>query len=139
MRSFTHGYDLFVPEEILIWHMYHSDGGPRRHWEKGREVVEAHNALAFDRLRRLLYSDDPAEMRSLGRFGLGRERTRRDYEIFSGFDFARKLAHPDVFSGRPPDPITIRSEIDWRRCISIEEAFRRDPSLDPAPAAPHHS
>ncbi len=131
VRSFTHGYDLFVPHEILVWHMNHFDGGPRRHWEKGREVVDAKNAIAFERLRRLLYSDDEGEMQSLGRYGLGPARTRRDYEVFAGFDFANKRAHPDVFTGRPPDPVTIRTPLDWRRCITIEEAFRRDPSLDP--------
>ncbi len=131
VRSFTHGYDLFAPEEIVVWHMNHLDGGPRRHWEKGQEVVAAHNLVAFDRLDRLIYADDPEAHRTLGRYGLGDERTLRDFEIFSGFDLRRKVAHPDVFTGRPPDPVTIKSDLDWRRCITIEEAFRRDPSLDP--------
>lgn len=132
VRSYTSGYDLFVPDEILVWHMNHSDGGPRRHWEKGASVVESKNTLAFEQLRKLLYCDpDGSDARSLGRYGLGSVRSRRDYEIFSGFDLTNKRAHPDVFTGRPPDPVTIRSESDWARCITIEEAFERDPSLAP--------
>jgi hypothetical protein len=130
VRSYTSGYDLFVPDEIVVWHMLHSEGGPRRHWEKGRSVVDAKNAVALERLRKLLYCEPIGdEASSLGRYGLGTARSRRDYEIFSGFDLAARRAHPDVFLGHPPDPVTIRTEADWARCITIEEAFARDPSL----------
>lgn len=132
VRSFTAGYDLYVPREIVAWHMCHFDGGPRRHWEKGRGEVERKSAVALERLRKLLYVvEDSPDAKSLGRYGLGSVRSRRDYEVFSGFDFARKRAHPDVFTGRPPDPVTIRCDADWDRCITIEEAFARNPSLAP--------
>jgi hypothetical protein len=118
-RSFTSGYDLFLPSEIVVWHMCHLDGGPRRHWEKGRNEVEARNAVAFERLRKLVYSD---ESEQLGRYGLGSARTKREFEIYSGFDLQAKRAHPDVFTGANPDPTTIRCEADWDRCIPFEVA-----------------
>jgi len=124
VRSFSWGYDLWVPSEICIWHMLHRDGPPRRHWEKGGDTVTAKNVVAFDRLRRLLYSDGDG---GLGRYGLGGVRTLHDYEIYAGFDFANKRAHPDVFTGRPPDPVTIRSEADWARGCTVEEAFANNP------------
>ncbi len=131
VRSFTSGYDLFVPTEILVWHMLHRHGPPRRHWEQGKEVVNAKNAVAYEKLRRLLYSDDPE---SLGRYGLGSERTLRDYEIYSGFDFANKRAHPDVYTGRPPDPVTIHCEADWERCVPIEEFYADNPERRALPS-----
>ncbi len=118
-RSFTWGYDLFLPNEILVWHMCHFDGGPRRHWEKGRSVVDRKNEVAFERLRKLVFSD---ESDKLGRYGLGTARTLREFEIYSGFDLRAKRAHPDVFTGKNPDPVTIRSDADWATCITFEQA-----------------
>ncbi len=129
VRSFTSGYDLWVPSEIVVWHMLHRQSPPRRHWEKGQDVVAAKNRVAFEKLRRLLY--DTSGGSGLGPYGLGTARTLRDYEIYAGFDLANKRAHPDVFTGRPPDPVTIRSEQDWRRCCSADEAFAGNPDRAP--------
>jgi hypothetical protein len=118
VRSFTWGYDFFLPSEVVAWHMLHKNP-PRRHWEQGQEIVQQRNAVAFERLRRLIYSDGGHK---LGPYSLGRYRTVRDYEIYSGFDFKAKRAHPDVFSGANPDPVTIHSDADWALCISPEEA-----------------
>jgi hypothetical protein len=119
VRSFTWGYDFFLPGEVVAWHMLHTEGPPRRHWEHGEEVVRARNRVACERLHRLLYSDGG---HGLGAYSLGRHRSLRDYEFFSGFDFRNKVAHPDVFTGANPDPVTIHSESDWAKCISWEEA-----------------
>lgn len=119
VRSFTWGYDLFLPSEVVAWHMLHRGAPPRRHWEHGEDVIQQRNAVAFERLRRLLYS---AEGHNLGPFSLGRVRSLRDYEIYSGFDFCNKRAHPDVFTGTNPNPVTIYSEADWDRCITFDEA-----------------
>ena len=74
----------------------------------------------MERLARLLVGSAA----SLGPFGLGRARSRHDYEVYAGFDFTRKRAHPDVFTGANPDPVTIHNEEDWRRCVTFEE-FQR--------------
>jgi hypothetical protein len=52
-------------------------------------------------------------------------RTLRDYEIYAGFDLRRKRAHPDVFTGANPHPVTIHHDDDWIRCVTWEEARRR--------------
>ena len=82
-------------------------------------MVDRRNEVAFERLRKLVYSD---ESEDLGPFGLGPQRSRRDFEIYAGFDLAAKRAHPDVFTGANPDPVTIRSDADWEKCITFEEA-----------------
>ena len=121
IRSFTHGYDLFLPDEIVVWHMLHRNGPPRRHWEHGEDVVDRKNAIAFERLRWLIYSDDEHDHKRLGKYGLGTVRTKREYEIFAGMDLKNKKAHPDVFEGNNPNPVTIRSENDWSQCLTFEE------------------
>ena len=120
LRSYTHGYDLFLPDTIVAWHMLHQEAPPRRHWEHGEAVVQAKRRVAFERLRKLAYSDDAQEQDGLGAYGLGAARERRDYERYAGMDLARKRAHPDVFSGRNPDPITIKTDDDWAACLTSE-------------------
>ena len=124
LRSWTSGYDLYVPSEIVVWHMLHRAGPPRRHWEKGDEVVNAKNRVAYARLNALLSGDGSVD---LGPYGLGKKRSLHDYEVYAGFDFKNKRAHPDVYTGRPPDPVTIRSEADWQRCVTVEEFFEGNP------------
>jgi hypothetical protein len=119
VRSFTWGYEFFLPREIVAWHMLHRHGPPRRHWEHGDDVIQRRNAVAFQRLHRLIYA---GEGHDLGPFSLGHVRTLRDYEIFSGFDFAGKRAHPDVWQGANPDPVTIHDPADWDRCLTFEQA-----------------
>lgn len=118
VRSFTHGYDLFLPDDMVVWHMIHRHGPPRRHWEHGREVVAGKNKIAFERLRQLAYSDEHTH---LGRYGLGTRRSLQDFERFVGMDLKNKRAHPDVFLGRNPDPVTIKTYADWAECVTIEE------------------
>lgn len=118
IRSFTWGYDLFLPTEAVAWHLEHRGSAPRRHWEKGKDVVQRRNAEAYARLDRLLASHAAPLP---GPYGFGRARTLGDYEIYAGFDFRAKRAHPDVFTGANPDPVTIRSQADWSRCITFEE------------------
>jgi hypothetical protein len=119
VRSYTWGYDFFLPSEVVVWHMLHRHAPPRRHWEHGDDVVERRNAVAFARLHRLIYSGDGV---TLGPYGLGNARSLRDYEIFAGFDFDGKRAHPDVFTGANPDPVTIHGDADWARCVTFDDA-----------------
>lgn len=118
IRSYTWGYDFFLPSEVVVWHLDHRSGPPRRHWENGEEVVRRRNAEAYARLDQLLSSH---EAPLPGPYGFGRARTLHDYEIYSGFDFRTKRAHPDVFTGAHPDPTTIRAKEDWNRCVTFEE------------------
>ena len=119
VRSFTWGYDLFLPREVVAWHMLHTEAPPRRHWEHGEAVIRRRNATAFERLRRLVYSDGGD---SLGPYGLGPHRSLRAYEQYAGFDLAGKRAHPDVFTGANPDPVTLHGPEDWSRCITMDQA-----------------
>ncbi len=130
VRSFTHGYDFFLPQEIVAWHRMHPIA-PRRHWEHGQDVVQAKNRTAYERLHWLLYSDDENAHRQLGPYGPGQERSIRDYEIYAGMNFKNKSAHPDVYTGNPPDPVTIKSEQDWELCLTSEEYMRlQDPATE---------
>lgn len=82
VRAFTRGYDLFYPNENLIWHRY--GHGERLHWDDHPEEQHALHAVALERLETLLTGDNDA----LGRFGLGSERSLADFETMAGLDFS---------------------------------------------------
>jgi hypothetical protein len=121
VRSYTHGYDPFLPDETVVYHMLHRNAPPKRHWEHGLDVVGRKNKVAYERLRRLVYADNTDEQKSLGRYGLGTARSLNEFERFAGMDLKNKRAHPDVFFGRSPQPVTIEREAAWAKCVTIKE------------------
>jgi hypothetical protein len=104
LRSFTHGYDLFEPTQVVVWHRSHPTTNRKWIGDIPEAAVAAHSARAFARLR-LLLDGDPD--RRLGSYSLGSERTLDDYRRFSGLDCRNRTIHPDAFAGIPPDPVTI--------------------------------
>ena len=104
VRSFTHGFDLFEPARVVVWHRMHPE--PNRKWINDFEdaTVSRRHQRAMARLR-LLLAGDPD--RRLGRYSLGPERSLSDYHRFSGLDCANYTIHPDAERGLPPDPLTI--------------------------------
>lgn len=92
-RAYTHGWDIFHPPHIPLFHLYkmpnisHHTHHWHPEWEKQRDFKFTElKALANQRLMDLLF-----ERRDLGRYGLGSVRTLADFATFSGVDYARKL------------------------------------------------
>ena len=104
VRAFTHGYELFHPSDVIVWHEYTREYRPHKHWT---DHVEA-NGVAVPWHQRELVS--LAAVRTIlldariGVLGLGTDRTLADYERYAGLDFrsaeadARALGHEE-----PPD------------------------------------
>lgn len=83
-RAYTSGYDLFCPHENLIWHLY--DHEEPKHWEDHADHTTSHEQ-AMARLR-TLFTGDAA---SLGRHGLGRERTIEEFERHAGIALGTRV------------------------------------------------
>jgi glycosyltransferase involved in cell wall biosynthesis len=105
LRSYTSGYDLFNPSQIVVWHRCHPEPNRKFINESGNDVLSQRYAEAVRRLKILLKGDPRQE---LAPFSLGRERTLNDYRIFSGLDCRTLTIHEDAREGVPPDPVTIR-------------------------------
>ena len=88
VRAFTNGYDLFYPNENLVWHRY--GHGERLHWQDHPEEQSGLHAVAVDRLKTLL-SDRGTE---LGSFGLGSTRTLAEFEKMADLDFSFQSVVP---------------------------------------------
>ena len=99
LRSFTSGYDLFDPSQIVVWHRCHPKPNRKHFSDYEREHAgNPYHAHAVQRLQILLKGDPNGE---LGRYTLGKERTLEDYYIFSGLNCENMTIHPDAKIGGP--------------------------------------
>lgn len=88
LRTFTHGYDIYLPDEIQIWHLdYDNYPNGYRHkvWEvKSGQWQNERTDLMVSRLQTLVYGQgDP---RCLGRYGLGNERSVDEWAKAAGLN-----------------------------------------------------
>ena len=97
-RLWTHGWDFFAPNDVLMYHDYTHDRGRPKHWDDHRDWSLL-NARSFSRIRHLLTGEaasDPLALKDLNKYGLGEARSLQDYMHLAGVDFARRLIHPPL-------------------------------------------
>jgi hypothetical protein len=109
IRSYTLGYDLFHPHKLVVWHEYTREGRTK-HWtdfndtNKQQKVVDETwwemDLKSKQRLRHLLQEED--NNIDLGPYGLGDIRTHRDYEVYAGINFKKRLLHSHATQGLNP-------------------------------------
>ncbi len=92
-RLFTHGWDVFSPNKVVVYHDYGNHAGRERHW-KDHEDWHVLDSRAHKRVRHLLgmeVSSDPDVIVDIERYGLGRVRSLASYEALAKVDFIRRL------------------------------------------------
>lgn len=95
VRAWTHGWDIYHPNQIACYHEYERPGKPK-HWEDHPRWWQLEQT-AQTRLRQLL-GLEPA---NLGHYGLGRHRSLLDYQAFSGVDFQQRSLTDSARQGIP--------------------------------------
>lgn len=92
VRAFTHGWDIFHPPHIPLFHLYkmpnvaHNSHHWHPEWEKLRDFKFTQlSALANSRLMDLVFIRS-----NLGRYGLGTIRTLEEFAKFSGIDYINR-------------------------------------------------
>jgi Glycosyltransferase (GlcNAc) len=103
VRAFTHGYDLFVPSRLVLWHAYSKGKSRPKHWddhgEDGAAPWQSSEVTSRDKITRLL--SEPW----VGTFGLGSERTLAEYEDYAGISFRhRRVQRYTQLHRDPPNP-----------------------------------
>jgi Rps23 Pro-64 3,4-dihydroxylase Tpa1-like proline 4-hydroxylase len=88
VRFWTHGYELFHPNKLVIYHDW--DRTKRKtHFDDHKEWPKQ-NDIAFARVRHMLgteESKDKEVTKDLDKYGLGKARTLAEYEAYSGVSF----------------------------------------------------
>lgn len=133
-RAFTHGYDLFHPHKVAIWHEYTRKGRTKQ-WDDDKNWVSKNNTS--HKKNRQLFGMDGEEMVDMGKYGFGTQRTLRDYEIYSGLLFSKRAVQQYVLDKHyPPNPKVYETQEEWessfaqifKHCIDV--GFTQVPEKD---------
>jgi len=97
LRLFTHGWAVYAPADVHLWHLYNDDGHRRPlhwtdvpDWRRLREVSKqrACSLLGLEAKKAHEVVD------SLAPYGLGDQSSVDDFTAFSGLDLARGQSSP---------------------------------------------
>jgi len=117
VRSFTHGWDLFHPHKLVIWHAtMREERSGKLVWDdqskRGEDWWTAQNN-ARAKIRQLLRTEDNGY--DLTGYDLGTVRTLRDYEKYAGVHFKRKAVQKYTVDNKfPPNPY-IEDDAQWEQ------------------------
>ena len=126
-RAYTHGYDLFTPHRLILWHEF-TRKGRSKHWD---DHVQPNTYTWFQRntdchkRNRCLFSMDGESYDSVdwGPYGFGTVRTLRDYEKYAGINFQLRSVQKDTLDNKLPPNKKIHSEEDWLKSFLKEAQF----------------
>jgi len=117
VRAYTHGYDLFHPHKVVIWHEY-TRNGRTKHWDDDKEWWKLNNS-AHDLNRQLFGMDGNAQNGHDGKYGFGNVRTLRDYEKYAGLLFEKRAVQQDTIDKKyPPNLYNYKNEEEWIKSFS---------------------
>ena len=111
VRAFTHGYDLFHPHKVVIWHEYTRNGRVKQ-WDDDKEWWKLNESSHL--LNRKLFGMDGEKQEGHdGKYGLGNVRTLRDYEKYTGLLFEKRAVQEYTLNKNyPPNP-DYNTEKEW--------------------------
>lgn len=84
IRSYTKGYDIYLPKHTVSWHRVHPAANKKHFNTFPEEFGSRRHRVAMEQLRKLIEGED------LGKYGLGSIRTLAQYEEFAGINFITK-------------------------------------------------
>jgi len=129
VRAFTHGYDLFHPHRVVLWHEFtrrnrvkvwddhttsqKNDGNVELDWVERNNHSHRRNRILFG-----MDGEDPNQM-EFGKYGFGRARSLRQYEEYAGISFAYRGVQQLTLNRSPnhhypPNDIRYGSEEEWK-------------------------
>jgi hypothetical protein len=114
VRAFTHGYDLFHPHKVVIWHEY-TRKGRTKHWDDDKEWGKR-NETCHLRNRKLFEMDGEKKDIDFGPYDFGTIRTVKEYEKYSGLNFRKRAIQKYTLDNNlAPNPDDFKSEEEWEK------------------------
>lgn len=132
VRAYTHGYDLFHPHRIVIWHEY-TRKNRSKHWDDDKEWGKKNENS--HRRNRILFGMEEGTV-DFENYGFGTVRTLEDYEIYAGIRFStRSVQQYTIDKKYPPNPTySSKEELDasfvrvFKHCIDV--GYEKVPEKD---------
>jgi GT2 family glycosyltransferase len=90
-RLWTHGWDIYQPDRVVIYHYWNSVSRPAPAGMKHYKETSDDALIARKRVRHLLNAEpasDPAALIEIEKFGMGTARTLEEYWRFAGINLA---------------------------------------------------
>jgi hypothetical protein len=116
VRAYTHGYDLFHPHKVLIWHEYTRKGRTKQ-WDDDKDW-HLRNTACHIKNRQLLGVDGEKYDGDYSQW-FGSERTVRDYEKYAGVIFeSRGIQQETIDKKYPPNTYNFENEEEWKKSFS---------------------
>jgi len=124
VRSYTHGYDMFHPHKLVVWHSTMREERPGMlKWDDDSKLgIDWWNKQEYARkkIRVLLRTEEDSNIDLTG-YDLGTVRTLRDYEKYAGFNFKNKAVQTYTLDNKyPPNPY-IKDDNLWE--LSFAKSF----------------
>lgn len=108
VRLWTHGWDVYNPNDVLIYHFYGSQEQRPRHWKDNPQWAEM-DKNSGSRLRHLFgieSSTDTTVLMNVERYGLGTVRTIDEFERYADVNLRQQTIGTAGRCGRfPPHPV----------------------------------
>jgi hypothetical protein len=124
VRAYTHGYDLFHPHKVIVWHEY-TRKGRKKQWDDDDKWVTK-NVECHKRNRKLFEMDGEVKDIDFGVYDFGNERTLEDYERYAGISFKKRAVQKyTIDNNLAPNPPLYGDELDgsflkiFKHCIDI--------------------
>ena len=134
VRAYTHGYDLFHPHKIYVWHEYSRDG-KTKHWDDDSSWPQR-DKNSYARFRALFGVDNncsPCVKNEFGKYWFGDVRSLDQYERYAGLKFKTRQIHQYTLTNQPPPTIGNYEEgLLFKRkiCIDIYKGSLNEPDYD---------
>lgn len=102
-RAWTHGYDIWTPHQVLLWHYYGRNAAPKVWGDHNTDAKEQglieqawweRDRISTQRVLSLLNACDAPD--NLGQWGLGDKRSLQEFQQRIGIDFRECRVHPAV-------------------------------------------
>jgi hypothetical protein len=124
VRSYTHGYDMFHPHKIVVWHStMREERAGKLKWDDDVKLGNDwynKQEIARKRIRVMLGSEvDPSV--DLTGYDIGTVRTVRDYEKYAGVDFKKRAVQKYTLDNQYPANPYIHDDKLWEQ--SFMESF----------------
>lgn len=112
VRAYTHGFSLFHPHKVLIWHEYTRKNRVRV-WDDDKEWYKKNDAS--HKKNRELFGIDGEKFSGDTSQYFGTERTLRDYEKYAGILFEKRAVQQYTLDKKyPPNPYEFETEEEWK-------------------------
>jgi len=137
VRAYTHGYDLFHPHKVVIWHEYTRNGRTKQ-WDDDKEWYKKNEKAHL--LNRMLFGMDGIMQEGHDDiYGFGKERTLKDYEKYAGLLFSKRAVQQYTINKQyPPNPYNYETEDEWvnsfstvfKHCIDLYKGSLKESDYD---------